>query len=105
MSGHGKNIPRAVPFRKGQKWLLHTIGKLRRQINPKLKIAGAVLTMVDQRINYARAVSDLLHQTYGGKIKSFSTAIPHSVGAAGNGADHFARRAVSLFVPSLQGQG
>lgn len=67
---------------KGMEQLLHTVGKVRRQINPKLKIAGVLLTMVDQRTNYAREVSDLLRRTYGGKIRVFSTNIPHSVRAA-----------------------
>ena len=64
---------------KGMEQLLQTVGKVRRQINPKLKIAGVLLTMVDQRTNYAREVSDLLRRTYGGKIRVFSTDIPHSV--------------------------
>ena len=67
---------------KGMEQLLQTVGKVRRQINPKLKIAGVLLTMVDQRTNYAREVSDLLRRTYGGKVRIFSTDIPHSVRAA-----------------------
>ena len=72
---------------KGLEQLLRTIGKVRRQINPKLKIAGVLLTMVDQRTNYAREVSDLLRRTYGGKIRIFSTDIPHSVRAAETSAE------------------
>ncbi len=33
---------------------------MRRQINPKLRIDGILLTMVDSRTNYAREVSALL---------------------------------------------
>ena len=72
---------------KGMEQLLQTVGKVRRQINPKLKIAGVLLTMVDQRTNYAREVSDLLRRTYGGKIRVFSTDIPHSVRAAETSAE------------------
>lgn len=72
---------------KGMEQLLQTVGKVRRQINPKLKIAGVLLTMVDQRTNYAREVSDLLRRTYGGKIRIFSTDIPHSVRAAETSAE------------------
>lgn len=72
---------------KGMEQLLQTVGKVRRQINPKLKIAGVLLTMVDQRTNYAREVSDLLRRTYGGKIRAFSTDIPHSVRAAETDAE------------------
>lgn len=38
---------------KGLEQLLQTINKVRRQINPKLKIEGILLTMVDSRTNYA----------------------------------------------------
>ena len=72
---------------KGMEQLLQTVGKVRRQINPKLKIVGVLLTMVDQRTNYAREVSDLLRRTYGGKIRIFSTDIPHSVRAAETSAE------------------
>ena len=72
---------------KGMEQLLQTVGKVRRQINPKLKIAGVLLTMVAQRTNYAREVSDLLRRTYGGKIRIFSTDIPHSVRAAETSAE------------------
>ena len=72
---------------KGMEQLLQTVGKVRRQINPKLKIAGVLLTMVDQRTNYAREVGDLLRRTYGGKIRIFSTDIPHSVRAAETSAE------------------
>lgn len=37
---------------KGLEQLLQTIGKVRRQINPKLKIEGILLTMTDSRTTY-----------------------------------------------------
>lgn len=67
---------------KGLEQLLLTINKVRRQINPKLKIDGILLTMVDNRTNYAREISGLLHDTYGTKLNMFATEIPHSVRAA-----------------------
>lgn len=66
---------------KGLEQLLQTISKVRRQINPKLQIDGILLTMVDSRTNFAKDVSTLLRETYGGKIKVFGTDIPHSVRA------------------------
>ena len=66
---------------KGLEQLLSTIAKVRRQINPKLKIQGILLTMVDFRTNFAKDISSLLRDTYGSKIKVFSTEIPHSVRA------------------------
>ena len=67
---------------KGLEQLLQTISKVRRQINPKLKIDGIVLTMVDKRTNYAKEISALVRNVYGGNIKVFKTDIPHSVRAA-----------------------
>jgi chromosome partitioning protein len=67
---------------KGLEQLLQTINKVRRQINPKLKIDGILLAMVDSRTNYTKEISTLLRETYGGKIKVFATEIPHSVRAA-----------------------
>ena len=67
---------------KGLEQLLQTIGKVRRQINPKLKIDGILLTMVDNRTNFAKDISTLVRETYGGSIKIFDAAIPRSVKAA-----------------------
>ena len=67
---------------KGLEQLLQTIAKVRRQINPKLKIDGILLAMVDNRTNYARDISQLLRETYGSKLRVFAVDIPHSVRAA-----------------------
>ncbi len=67
---------------KSLEQLLMTINRVRRQINPKLRIDGILLTMVDARTNYAREISALLRETYGSKIRVFATDIPHSVRAA-----------------------
>ena len=67
---------------KGLEQLLQTIAKVRRQINPNLRIEGILLTMVDSRTNNARDISNLIRETYGGKIKVFGTDIPLSVRAA-----------------------
>ena len=67
---------------KGLEQLLQTISKVRRQINPDLRIEGILLTMVGSRTNYARDISNLIRETYGGKLKVFATDIPLSVRAA-----------------------
>ena len=72
---------------KGLEQLLQTIGKVRRQINPKLEIDGILLTMVDSRTNFAKEVSALLRDTYGSKIKVFASEIPHSVRAKETSAE------------------
>lgn len=67
---------------KGLEQLLQTISKVRRNINPRLRIDGILLTMVDSRTNYAREISALLRDTYGSKLNVFDMEIPHSVRAA-----------------------
>lgn len=60
---------------KGLEQLLETINKVRRQINPKLKIEGILLTMVDSRTNYSKDISNLIRESYGGKLKVYKTDI------------------------------
>ena len=67
---------------KGLEQLLQTIAKVRRQINPHLKIDGILLTMVDSRTNNAKEISNLLRETYGEKIRIYAAEIPRSVRAA-----------------------
>ena len=66
---------------KGLEQLLQTVNKVRRQINPKLKIEGILLTMVDSRTNYSRDISKLIRDNYGGKLKVYEADIPRSVRA------------------------
>ena len=67
---------------KGLEQLLQTVSKVKRQINPGLKIEGILLTMVDSRTNCAKEISSLIRETYGGRLKVFSTDIPRSIRAA-----------------------
>lgn len=64
---------------KGLQQLLKTIGKVRRQINPKLEIAGILFTMVDTHTNDARNNMELLQNSYGRQIHIFDQYIPFSV--------------------------
>ena len=67
---------------KGLEQLLQTVQKVRRQINPKLKIEGILLTMTDSRTNYGKQISNLIRQAYGKHLKVFEQTIPRSVRAA-----------------------
>ena len=67
---------------KGLEQLLQTVQKVRRQINPKLKIEGILLTMTDSRTNYGKQISNLIRQAYGKHLKVFEPTIPRSVRAA-----------------------
>ena len=66
---------------KGLDLLLHSISKIKRQINPELKIDGVLLTMVDSRTVNARAVSSALRDAMGISINVFNIEIPRSVRA------------------------
>ena len=61
---------------KGLQQLIKTIGRV------KLKIEGILLTMVDNRTNYARDISLMVYDTYSASIKVFETEIPMSVRAS-----------------------
>lgn len=67
---------------KGLEQLLQTVNKVKRQIHPKLRIEGILLTMVDSRTNYAKEISPLIRDTYGSKLKVYDADIPRSVRAA-----------------------
>lgn len=67
---------------KGLDLLLRSISKVKRSINPDLKIDGILLTMVDGRTNNAREIIESLRGTVGRSIRIFDTEIPHSVRAA-----------------------
>ena len=72
---------------KGLQQLITTIGKVKRQLNPKLDIEGIVLTMVDCRTNYTKEIISLLKETYGVNIHIFSNYIPTSIRAAETSAE------------------
>ena len=65
---------------KGLEQLLQTISKVRRQINPRLRIEGILMTMTDSRTNYGKEIDTLIRQAYGGKIKVFEQGIPGRCG-------------------------
>ena len=67
---------------KGLEQLLQTVSRVKRQMNPGLKIDGILLTMVDSRTNYAKEISSLVRNVYGKNIKVYDTEIPFSVRAA-----------------------
>ena len=72
---------------KGLEQLLQTISKVRRQINPRLRIEGILMTMTDSRTNFGKEIDSLIRQAYGTKIKVFDQGIPRSVRAAETSAE------------------
>ena len=66
---------------KGLELLLRTVSKVKRQINPGLRIDGILMTMVMPRTNISKDIISSVKSAYGQKIKVFDTQIPHSVRA------------------------
>ena len=67
---------------KGLNLLLRSIARVRKQINPRLRIDGILFTMVDSRANNARDIISSLRSAVGDNIRVFKTEIPRSVRAA-----------------------
>ena len=67
---------------KGLEQFLMTVSKVRRQINPTLRMDGILLSMVDARTNYAKEIISLIYETYGMHLRIFQTQVPFSVRAA-----------------------
>lgn len=66
---------------KGLELLLRSVSKVRRQINPHLRIDGILMTMVMPRTNISKEVTALVRSAYGQNIKVFDAQIPHSIRA------------------------
>lgn len=67
---------------RGLQQLIKTIGRVKRQLNPQLKIEGILLTMVDNRTNYSKDISAQVYEAYSSTIEIFNFEIPLSVRAA-----------------------
>ena len=71
---------------KGLQQLIKTIYKIKRQLNPKLRIAGVVRTMVDTRNNYTKDIMAVLDDAYSDSLTVYNTCIPSSVKASESSA-------------------
>ena len=67
---------------KGLQQLIKTIGRVKRQLNPKLQFEGILLTMVDNRTNYAKDICQQVYDAYSSSVNVFAVEIPMSVRAA-----------------------
>lgn len=74
------------PSTRGLQQLIRTIGKVRQNINPDLKIMGIVPNMVDARTRYHRDTVDILENSYGDAIRIFPY-IPQSTKMAETAAE------------------
>ena len=67
---------------KGMAQLMRTISKVQRQINPKLRIDGVVLTLANMRTNLGRQTAQTIQQTYGSRVRVFHSIIPYAITTA-----------------------
>ena len=67
---------------KGMTQLVQTISRVKKRINPGLKIDGILFTMVDFRTNNDKSIVQSMRDTLGKHINVFDTVIPYSVRAA-----------------------
>lgn len=67
---------------KGMMQLMKMLESVKRHTNPKIKIEGIVMTLVDNRTNLARDTISLLRKSYGSQIRVFESQIPIAVKAA-----------------------
>ena len=59
--------------------LLKTVQKIKKRVNPKLKVQGILLTMCDNRTNLSKLLTQQVEELYQGKIAVFKTKIPKTV--------------------------
>ena len=57
--------------------LLNTIRRIQRHLNPKLQIAGVLLTMFDARLNLSREIAAQVKSYFGNKV--YKTAITRNI--------------------------
>lgn len=71
---------------KGMSQLLQTVAKVKRKINPNLKIGGILLTIVENGTNLSKATRIQLVKNYGSMVKIFDTSIPKAIKTAESSA-------------------
>ena len=61
--------------------LIQTINKVRKRINPNLKIDGVLITLADMQTKVGKTTLQTLQNTYGSKIRIYDTIIPQGIKA------------------------
>lgn len=61
---------------------LKTVSKVKKQINPNLKVDGILLTLIDKRTNLSKKVEQAIIDNYGQVVNTYKTQIPRAVNAA-----------------------
>lgn len=60
---------------KGMTQLVKTVNRVRRHINPSLRIEGVLLTLVDARTNLARQVERSIRGSYGEALRVYEAVV------------------------------
>lgn len=66
---------------KGMIQFIQTINKVRKGINPNLKIDGVLITIVDMQAKVVKITLQTLQNTYGSRIKIYNTIISQGIKA------------------------
>ena len=66
---------------KGLEQLIRSVSRVKRQINPNLRIDGILMTMVMPRTRITQTVISTVKNAYGRNIRIFDTQIPFSIRA------------------------
>jgi chromosome partitioning protein len=64
---------------KGLRLLLQTVTKVRAKLNPRLQVAGILLTMVEPRTLHSQEVVSHVRSVFEGKVRVFETVIKRTV--------------------------
>ena len=66
----------------GLQMLIRTVNVVKKRLNKKLVIEGILINMADYRTNYAKDITEMLHENYGDTVGILHTYIPFSVKVA-----------------------
>lgn len=58
---------------------LRTVGKIKKRINPKLEVAGILLTMCEKRTTLCKVLTEEVAESFQGQIHIFETRIPSTI--------------------------
>lgn len=83
----------------GLEQMLDQINKLRRRLNPNLRVEGILITQINERTSYAKEILAILNDAYGGFINIYSSRIPNSIRVAESSAE-----GVSIYKHDPQGK-
>jgi chromosome partitioning protein len=62
---------------EGLSYLVQTVERIKRSLNPRLELAGIILTMFDRRNTLSEAVASEVRQHFAGRV--FETVVPRNV--------------------------